>query len=89
MTTDRPTWIRWQHIPPTLLASLLAGNHRLFLALHAHNGQLAILAAPSCDRYILTARATHGRITTRKVIMTIIRDAPTCPASPSNQRPQK
>lgn len=78
---------RWQQLPPGLVQDILAGRARVYLALHAHSNKLATVIAPSCDRYILTSRATHGRITTRRILMTIIRDAPSCSTKPTQGGP--
>jgi len=79
MARPEEAYTRWQALPPDLVDDLLAGRVRVYLALHAYDRKLATVIVPSADRYILTARATSGRITTRKVLMTIIRSAPTCP----------
>jgi len=72
-------YTRWLALPPKLVEDILTGRARVYLALHAYSGKLATVVAPSCDRYILTSKATHGRITTRRVLMTIVRQAPACP----------
>lgn len=78
MPTPEEAYTRWLVMPPALVAELLSGNVRIYLALHAYQHRLAIVVVPSADRYILTSRATHGRVTTRKVLMAIIRQPPTC-----------
>lgn len=87
MNQDRPTWIRWHQLPQALTQAILEENATIYLALHAYNSRLALLAVPAADRINLTEEATKGRLTTTTVTMTIIRRAPTCtPRSPTSTR---
>lgn len=89
---DRPTWIRWHQLPQALTQAIVQENARLYLALHAYNDRLAVLAVPADDRIHLTDDATAGRISTTTVTMTIIHRAPSCPPrgqSPHRNRVQK
>jgi len=89
---DKPAWIRWHQLPQALTLALLQENATIYLALHAYNNRLAVLAVPAADRINLSEEATKGRISTTTVTMTIVHTAPNCrprAQSPHRNRVQK
>ena len=81
--TDRPTWIRWHRLTPRLAADLASGHVRLYLALHAHNDTLAILAVPAAERISLS----HLEVS--HVPMTIVRTPPSGPPRAQSHKKNK